>query len=91
MSSATFRLPQSSASPPDSPLPMMPAGDISSRRGRCAGRDLPVWFGAALIVGVPAPHVLWERLAAFLLSMGVIAVSAMLAYAGLHFRKSKET
>ena len=46
----------------------------------------PVWFGAAVVLGLPGRSITEERLVGFLVNLGAIFGSAMLAYAGLHFR-----
>jgi hypothetical protein len=42
----------------------------------------PVWFGAALVLGLPGHEITRERLFGFLLNLGAISGSAMLAYYG---------
>jgi hypothetical protein len=44
----------------------------------------PVWLGIALILGLPERDVVAQRLESFLINLGVITTSALLAYASLH-------
>ena len=49
----------------------------------------PVWFGAAVVLGLPGAEIVHQRLLGFLVNLAAISGAAMLAYAGLHFRKSR--
>jgi hypothetical protein len=44
----------------------------------------PVWLGAALMLGIPSPDILYPRLYSFLINLTTIAASAFVAYAALH-------
>ena len=44
----------------------------------------PVWFGAALVMGLPGHEVLYSRLLSFVINLGTISGAALCAYAGLH-------
>ena len=44
----------------------------------------PVWMGAALVIGMPSPDVLYARLPSFAINLSSIAVCAFAAYAALH-------
>jgi len=46
----------------------------------------PVWFGAGMVLGLPALDVTRERLLGFLVNLAAISGAAMLAYSKLHFR-----
>jgi hypothetical protein len=46
----------------------------------------PVWFGAALVIGLPDAPELRLRLASFLVNFVTIAACAVIAYASLHLR-----
>lgn len=46
----------------------------------------PVWFGAASIVGMPSPDVLWSRLGSFLINLGTISLAGVVAYVLLHLQ-----
>lgn len=48
----------------------------------------PAWLGAATIAGLPPRDVLDERLLSFAINLVTISASALLAYAGLHLRRS---
>jgi hypothetical protein len=49
----------------------------------------PVWFGAALVLGLPSSDVLQSRLLSFLINLITIAIAAALAYAALHGRRQQ--
>jgi hypothetical protein len=51
----------------------------------------PVWFGAAMVLGLPGHDIIRERLFGFLVNLVAIAGAATLAYAGLHFRKVRRS
>ena len=44
----------------------------------------PVWFGAALVMGLPGHEVLYSRLLSFVINLGTISGAALCAYAALH-------
>lgn len=46
----------------------------------------PVWFGAALVTGLPAKAVVISRLLSFGINLAAISGTALLAYAALHFK-----
>jgi len=48
----------------------------------------PVWLGAASVLGLPAPEVLYSRLASFLINLVTISAAAAGAYAIFHPRNS---
>jgi uncharacterized membrane protein len=51
----------------------------------------PVWFGAALVLGLPGDVIIRDRLFGFLVNLAAISGAAMLAYAGLHFRRVRRS
>jgi uncharacterized membrane protein len=48
----------------------------------------PVWFGAALVLGLPASGVVAERMLSFFINLVTISASAAIAYAVLHLKSS---
>jgi len=49
----------------------------------------PVWFGAASVIGLPGPNVVWSRFASFAINMVTISLAAVAAYAILHLRQHR--
>ena len=47
----------------------------------------PAWLGAALIAGMPAAHIVFDRLESFAVNFVTISLTALLAYAALHMRR----
>jgi Domain of unknown function (DUF389) len=46
----------------------------------------PVWFGAAVVLGLPANDVLAQRILSFFINLVTISVCAAIAYAVLHLK-----
>ncbi len=46
----------------------------------------PVWFGAAVVLGLPAKDVLAQRMLSFFINLVTISVCASVAYAALHLK-----
>jgi hypothetical protein len=46
-----------------------------------------VWFGAALVLGLPSNHVVGQRILGFVINLVTISGSALVAYAGMNFRE----
>ncbi len=46
----------------------------------------PTWFGAALVIGLPARDVLYERILSFVINVSTIAAAAFVCYAALPYR-----
>jgi hypothetical protein len=49
----------------------------------------PVWFGAALVVGLPAHDILYPRIWSFLINLVTISGAALAAYATLHLGRGR--
>ena len=49
----------------------------------------PAWLGAAIVLGLPAPDILWSRLASFLINFVTISLAAVAAYAALALRPGR--
>ena len=49
----------------------------------------PVWMGAAFVIGMPSPEVLYPRLLSFAINLASIAACAIVAYAALHRRSRR--
>lgn len=49
----------------------------------------PVWFGAALVLGLPESGLLAHRLWSFAINLTTISGAAVLSYAALHLKAGK--
>jgi hypothetical protein len=49
----------------------------------------PVWFGAALVLGLPGHEVLYPRLWTFIINLATISFAALAAYATLHLESNR--
>jgi hypothetical protein len=49
----------------------------------------PVWFGAALVVGLPTHDILYPRLWCFVINLATISGAALAAYAALHLGRGR--
>jgi len=49
----------------------------------------PVWFGAAMVLGLPAEDILYTRLWSFLVNLATISGAALTAYGVLHLGKGR--
>jgi hypothetical protein len=49
----------------------------------------PVWFGAALVLGLPDHEILFPRLSSFAINLATISCAALIAYAALDYRRGR--
>jgi hypothetical protein len=49
----------------------------------------PVWFGEALVLGLPDHDILYLRLSSFVINLVTISGAAVIAYAPLHYRQGR--